>query len=325
MKAIICTKYGLRNLVLRNTEKPIPNENEVLIEVYASSVTTHNLVMITGKPFFVRLMAGGISKPKVKIPGSDLAGRIIAKGKNVSQFNPGDEVFGEIFPHLGAYAEYIATSENTIVLKPANISFEEAAGVPQSALVALQGLRDKGQIKAGQKVLIYGASGGIGTLAVQIAKYYETEVTGVCSTKNIELVRSIGADNVIDYTKEDYSKIKEQFDLIFAIAYRSLKKHLRLLAPGGIYVSTGGPSLKRIYQDMIIGPNLAKKKGKRIAGGWTIIPNRDDLHFIKDLIESGHIKPVIDRTYSLHEVAVAFRYYEQGHARGKVIITIKSE
>jgi 2-desacetyl-2-hydroxyethyl bacteriochlorophyllide A dehydrogenase len=322
MKAIVCNKYGSSGLELKDVKTPEPKDNEVLIEVHASSVTTHNLVMVTGKPFFVRFMAGGLLKPKLQIPGSDLAGKVITVGKNVTQFKPGDEVFAEIFPLFGAYAEFVSVPESTLSLKPVNLTYEEAAATPQVALVALQGLRDKGQIQKGKKVLIYGASGGIGTFAVQIAKYYGAEVTGVCSTRNLDMVRSLGADNVIDYTKDDFSKNGEQYDLIFAIANCSIHNHLKALKAGGIYVSTGSPSIPRLYQDMFLGPKISKKQGKKVMGGWTVAPNQADLAFIKELIETGKIKPVIDKIYPLSNTIEAFQYYAKGHSRGKVVIEI---
>jgi NADPH:quinone reductase-like Zn-dependent oxidoreductase len=323
MKAIIFTKYGLDSLKLEDIQKPTPGDNEVLVEVHASSITVHNLGLVRGKPFFTRLMGSGLLKPKLKIPGSDMAGRVKAVGRNVKSFRPGDEVYGDLSPcGFGAFAEYVCVPENVVALKPTNISFEEAAAVPQAALVALQGLRDKGQIKAGQKVLINGASGGVGTFAVQIAKYFEAEVTGVCSTRNLDMVRSIGADHVIDYTKEDFTKNGQQYDLIFATAYRSIFDCKRALSPKGMYVSTGGPSMTWIFQDMLLGPLLSRNGGKKLVGGWVLIPNKD-LAFMKELIEAGKVKPVIDKCYPLSEAAEAFRYFGEGHARGKVVIMVE--
>ena len=322
MKAIVCDKYGFDNLRLEEVKNPTPGDNEVLVEIHASSVNTNNILLTEGKPFFVRLMAGGILKPKTGIPGSDIAGRITAVGKNVKQFKPGDEVFGEVSEYGGALAAYAAVPENAIVPKPVNLSFDEAAAVPQASIVALQAIRDKGQIKAGQKVLIYGASGGIGSFAVQIAKYFGAEVTGVCSTKNLDMLRSIGADHVIDYTKEDFTKNGQHYDLIFAIAFRSVFDHKRALSPQGIFVSTGGPSISRIFQEMLIGPMISKKGGKKVVTGWSASVTQRDLTFIKELTEAGKVKPVIDRIYPLNETAEAFRYYAKGHTSGKVIITI---
>ena len=325
MKAIVCTEYGLPDILeLKEVEKPTPKGDEVLVEVRASSVTTHNLFLIQGKPFMIRLMNGGLRKPKIATPGSDMAGRVVAVGRNAKHFQPNDEVFGDLTPSgFGAFAEYVCVPQTVLTLKPTNLTFEEAAAVPQAALVALQGLRDKGHIQKGNKVLIYGASGGIGTFAVQIAKYYGAEVTGVCSTPNLSMVRSIGADHVIDYMKEDFLKGGQAYDLIFAIAYRSIFDFRRALTSQGIYVSTGGPSMKRILQDMVLGPMVSKPEGKRLVGGWSLVPNKD-LGFVKELIEARKIKPIIDRCYTFSEVAKAFRYYAEGHSRGKVVVTLQA-
>ena len=323
MKAIVHTEYGLPDILeLKEVENPTPRDDEVYVKVRASSVTTHNLFLLRGKPFMIRLMNGGLQKPKITTPGSDMAGQVVSVGRNAKRFQPGDEVFGDLSPcGFGAFAEYVCVPETVLTLKPSNITFEEAAAVPQAALVALQGLRDKGHIQKEQKVLIYGASGGIGTFAIQIAKYFGAEVTGVCSTRNLDMVRSIGAEHVIDYTKEDFLESGKQYDLIFAIAYRSIFDFRRALNPQGIYVSVGGPSMKRIFQDMVVGPIMSRSKGKRLVGGWAIVPNKD-LAFIKKLIEAGKVKPVIDRRYAFTEVAKAFRYYAEGHSRGKVVISV---
>jgi len=323
MKALVCAEYGLPDtLALTEMERPVPRDNEVLVEVHASSVTTHNLLLVRGRPFFVRLMGAGLLKPKITIPGSDMAGRVAAVGAGVTRFETGDEVFGDSsLAGFGAFAEYVSVPENALALKPANLTFEEAAAVPQAALVALQGLRDKGQIQKGQRVLIYGASGGIGTFAVQIAKYSGAEVTGVCSTRNLDMVRLLGADYAVDYTKEDFTTSGRPYDMIFAIAYRSIFDFKRSLSPQGIYVSTGAPSLKRIFQDMLLAPLISRNGGKKLVGGWSLIPNKD-LAFIRELIEAGKIRPVIDRRYPLDEVARAFRYFGVGHSRGKVVITV---
>jgi NADPH:quinone reductase-like Zn-dependent oxidoreductase len=325
MKAIICTKYGLDGLKLEDVPQPDPGDAEILVKVYASSVTTHNLAIVTGKPFLVRLMGSGLLRPKIKIPGSDLAGRVEAVGRNVKQFHTGDDVYGDISDvGFGAFSEYICAPENVLALKPSNISYEEAAAVPQAALVALQGLRDKGQIQKGQKVLIYGASGGIGTFAVQIAKTFGAEVTGVCSKKNLELVRSLGADRVIDYMKEDFARNGQRYDLIFNIrGYRSIFDYRGALSNQGVYVSTGGPSMSRIFQDMLLGPLISKNRGKKLVGGWVVKLNQKDLIYVKELIEAGKVRPVIDRSYPLEEVAGALRYYGEGHARGKVVISME--
>jgi NADPH:quinone reductase-like Zn-dependent oxidoreductase len=322
MKAIVYEKYGPPDVLqLKEVEIPVPKENEVLVKVQAASVNYSNLAFVRGKPFIVRLMGSGLIKPKYKILGSDIAGRVETVGVNVQQFQPGDEVFGDLSEcGRGGFAEYVAVPENALVLKPANLTSEEAAAVPEAAVVALQGLRDKGKIQPGQKVLIYGASGGIGTFAVQIAKSFGAEVTGVCSTRNLDLVRSIGADHVIDYTKENFTQNGQQYDLILATAgYRSLFDYAHALSPRGIYVVTGG-SMAQVFQPMFLGPFISMTGGKKM-GNLVMRPIQKDLAFVKDLIETGEVKPVIDRCYPFSEAAEALRYYGKGHARGKVIIT----
>jgi len=323
MKAMVYTEYGPPEVLqLKEVEKPAPKDNEVLVNVRAASVNYSNLHLVSGEPFAIRLMTGGLLKPKFTIPGTDIAGRVEAVGRDIKQFRPGDEVFGDLSDcGRGGFAEYVAVPENALALKPANLSFEEAAAVPEAALVALQGLRDKGQIQKGQKVLIYGASGGIGTFAVQIAKTFGAEVTGVCSTRNLEMVRSIGADHVIDYTKEDFTQNGQQYDLILATAgYRSIFDYKRALSPNGIYVATGG-AMAQIFQGLILGPWISMTGSKKMSS-LTVKPNQD-LAFMKELIEAGKIKPVIDRRYTLSEVPEALRYYGEGHARGKVVITVE--
>ena len=321
MKAMVYTKYGPPEVLkLEEAKKPVPKQDQVQIKVYAASVTFGDLASVKGEPFMVRFSLG-LREPKYKIPGKDVAGRVEAVGANVTQFKPGDEVFGDISEcGWGAYAEYVAVPERAIVHKPANITFEQAAAVPESAVVALQGLRDKGRIQAGQKVLIYGASGGIGTFAVQIAKSFDAEVTAVCSTRNLELVHSIGADHVIDYTKEDCTRNGQQYDLILAAAgYRSIFDYKRVLRSGGNYVATGG-SMAQVFQPMLFGPWLST--GGRKMSNLAMKPNKSDLIFIKELIEAGKIVPVIDRCFPLSELPEALRYYGEGHSRGKVVITV---
>ncbi len=323
MKAIVLTKYGPPDVLkLEEVEKPIQGDDEVLVEVHAASVTHSNLTLITGEPFVGRLGGFGLLKPKLKIPGSDIAGRVEVVGRNIKQFRPGDEIFGDLSEcGRGGFAEYVCAPEKEIGLKPANITFEEAAAVPEAALVALQALRDIGQIQPRQKVMIYGASGGIGTFAVQIAKYFGTDVTGVCSTRNLDMVRSIGADHVIDYTKEDFTKNGQQYDLIVATAgYRSIFDYKRALSSKGIYVATGG-SMAHIFQGLLIGP-LISMTGSKKLGTMTVKPNKD-LASMKELIEAGKVKPIIDRRYPLSEAAEALTYYAEGHARGKVVITVE--
>ncbi len=323
MKAMVYEKYGPPEVLqLKEVEKPTPGDDQVLVKIHAASVTFGDLAAVRGEPFMVRLSLG-LFEPKYKIPGKDIAGQVEAVGRNVEQFQPGDEVFGDISAcGWGAFAEYVAVPANALALKPANITFEQAAAVPESAVVALQGLRDKGQIQPGQKVLIYGASGGIGTFAVQIAKSFGAEVTGVCSTRNLDLVRSIGADHVIDYTREDFTSSGQRYDLILATAgYRSIFDYERALAPQGIYVATGG-SMAQIFQPMLLGPWLSMTKGKKM-GNLAMKPDQQDLIFVQDLLRAGKVVPVIDRCFPLSEVPQALRYYGEGHSRGKVVITVE--
>ncbi len=316
MKAIAHEKYGPPDVLqLKEVAKPAPKEDEVLIKVQAASVNYSDWVYVRGKPFVARLMGSGLLKPQKMMLGADVAGRVEAVGKNVEQFRPGNEVFGDLSVcGWGGFAEYVAVPEHAIALKPANLTFEEAAAVPQAAIVALQGLRDEGQIQPGKKVLINGASGGIGTFAVQIAKFFGAVVTGVCGTRNLDMVRSIGADHVIDYTREDFTQNGQRYDLILDIkAYRSISDYERALSPKGIYVLAGG-SVLRILQTSI--------SGNEKMHNFQVRPNQKDLDFMTELLEAGKVVPVIDRRYLFSEVAEAVRYYGEGHARGKVIITI---
>lgn len=324
MKAIMCTKYGPPEaLQLLEVEKPVPGEGEVLVKVHAASVTFSNLMMVTGEPKLIRPMIGGLLKPTIKIPGSDVAGRVEAVGRNVKQFQPGDEVFGDLSAcGYGSFAEHVCAPENALGLKPVNLTFEEAAAVPEAALVALQALRDAGKIQKGTKVLVYGASGGIGTFAVQIARYFDADVTAICSTRNLELVRSLGADRVIDYTREDFTKNGQRYDLILAAAgYRSIFDFRRALRPNGIYVMVGG-AWGQVFQALLLGPLLST--GGQKLGSFLVRPN-EDLPLMKELIETGKVKPVIDRCYPLSQASQAFRYYGERHARGKVIITMEQK
>jgi NADPH:quinone reductase-like Zn-dependent oxidoreductase len=323
MKAIVYAKYGPPDVLeLREVEKPTPKEDEVLVKVHAASVNAADWHILRGKPFLVRLMGFGLLRPKNKILGSDIAGRVEAVGRNVKQFQPGDEVFGDLFEcGRGGFAEYVCARENALALKPANMSFEEAAAVPMAAITALHGLRDKGQIQPGQKVLINGASGGVGTFAVQIAKSFGAEVTGVCSTRNLDKARSIGADQVIDYTREDFTQNGQRYDLILAAnGYHSILDYKRALSPKGTYVTTGG-SMSQLFQAMLLGPWISMTGSKKM-GNLLSKPNQKDLVLMKELLEAGKVKPVIDRRYTLSEVAEALRYLEEGHAQGKVVITV---
>ncbi|MHB8054068.1 MAG: NAD(P)-dependent alcohol dehydrogenase [Candidatus Aminicenantales bacterium] len=323
MKAIVYTKYGSPDVLrLEEVEKPVPGDNEVLIKVQAASLNSYDDHLLRADPFLVRFMGGGFLKPKHKILGADIAGQVEAVGRNVKQFRPGDEVFGDLAGYgCGGFAEYVCAAEKAIVLKPVRISFEEAAAVPMAAVTALQGLRDKGRIQPGQKVLINGASGGVGTFAVQIAKSFGAEVTAVCSPRNLDQARAIGADRVIDYTREDFTKSSQRYDLILAAnGYHSILDYRRALGPKGIYVTAGG-SMAQIYQAMLLGPWISMMGSKK-TGGVSAKPNQNDLVFIKELLEAGKVKPVIDRRYPLSEVAEALRYLGEGHARGKVVITV---
>ena len=323
MKAIVCTKYGPPDVLeLKEVERPTPKDNEVLVKIHAASVNPADWHILRGKPFLLRLMGFGLLKPKNEIPGCDIAGRVEAVGRNVKQFQPGDEVFGDLAQFgLGAFAENVCAPENALALKPANISFEEAAAVPMAAVTALQGLRDKGKIQAGQKVLINGASGGVGTFAVQIAKSFGAEVTGVCSTRNLDMVRSIGADHVIDYTQEDFTQNGQRYDLILAAnGYHWISDYKRALSPKGTYVMTGG-SMAQLFQAMLLGPWISMTGSKKM-GNLMAKLNQKDLIFMKELLEGGKVVPVIERRYPLSEVAEALRYLEEGHAKGKVVITV---
>jgi len=317
MKAIVYTKFGSPDVLhLKEVEKPVPGENEILIKVYAASANAYDWRHVRPDPFLFRLMGAGLLTPKHRILGADIAGQIEAVGRNVKQFQPGDEVFGE--GSYGGFAEYACVNENRFVLKPEMLTFEEAAAAPMAALTALQGLRNKGKIQKGQKVLINGASGGVGTFAVQIARSFGTEVTGVCSTSKMDLVRSIGADHVIDYTREDVTKNKQQYDLIFdTAAYRSISAYKRILKPGGIYILAGG-SMARILQLMLKSMTGVKNMGIMVAD-----INQADLLFIAGLLVEGKVKSIIDKRYPLSETAEALKYLEDGHARGKVVITVK--
>jgi len=324
MKAVVCTKYGSPEnvLELKEVEKPTPKEDEVLVKVRAASVDAVDWFYVQGKPFLIRLMGQGLLKPKYKIIGSDMAGRIEAVGRNVKEFQPGDEVFGTLADcGFGAYAEFVSVplkKKQDLTPKPANLTFEEAATVPQAALVALQGLRDIGHIQSGQKVLINGASGGNGTFAIQIAKSFGAQVTGVCSTGKMDLVRSIGADHVIDYTKEDFTQKEQRYDLILDIvANRSVLDYARVLSPQGNYVSVAfKPSA------MFLGPFLSMRSSKRFTQ-LSHKPKVEDLVFVKELIEAGKVVPVVDRRFPLSEVAKALRRYGEGHPSGKVVISIE--
>jgi NADPH:quinone reductase-like Zn-dependent oxidoreductase len=320
MKAIVRTKYGSPDVLqLKEAEKLTPTDNQVLVKVHAASVNKADLYFLRG-PFLVRLMGVGLLKPKNKILGADIAGRVEAVGRNVKQFQPGDEVFG--WCGRGGFAEYVCAREDALVLKPANVTFEEAAAVSVAAITALQGLR-KGHVQPGQKVLINGASGGVGTYTVQIAKSFGAEVTAVCSTKNLDNALSMGADYVIDYTQEDFTKSGQRYDLIIAAnGYHSILDYRHALSPKGICVTTGG-SMAQIFQAMLLGPLISLIGSKKMGSMGIAKINQKDLVLVKELLEAGKVVPVIDRRYTLIEVPEAIRYFEEGHAKGKVVIAME--
>jgi len=321
MKAIVYTKYGSPDVLqLQEVEKPTPGDDEVLVRVHMVSINALDWHLLRADPFLARL-ASGLLKPKNTILGADIAGRVEAVGKNATQFQPGDEVFGGI--GQGGFAEYVAVREKALVLKPANVSFEAAAAVPVAAVTALQALRDNGQIRPGQKVLINGASGGVGTFAVQLAKAFGAEVTGVCSTRNVDMVRGIGADYVIDYTQEDFTRNGRQYDLIVDIAANhSVADYKRALSPQGICVITGFSTMLHMFRSMLLG-SWASRTGSKKFARFLAKLDRKDVGLLQELLEAGKIVPVIDRCYPLSKVAEAMRYFGEEHARGKVIITVE--
>ena len=321
MKAIVATKYGSPDVLqLQEIEKPIPGNDQVLVKIHAASVNALDWHLLRGKPFLVRLIGYGLLKPKRKILGADVAGRVEAVGKDVKRFQPGDEVFGN---QLGSFAEYVSARENALVLKPPNISFEEAAAVPVAAGTALQGLRNKGQIRAGQQVLILGASGGVGTFAVQIAKSFGAELTGVCSTRNVDKLRSLGADHVIDYTKEDFAQRGQQYDLILIVnGHRSLSTYKRALRPNGRCVLIGGGSVAQLLGGRLVWPLISGGRGTK-WGSMMANVTREELDFLKTLLEAGKVVPFVEKRYALSQVPEAIRYLEAGHAQGKLVIALE--
>jgi len=324
MKAIVCPKYGSPDVLqLQEVAKPAPQDEEVLIKIHAAAINARDWRMMRANPFFIRLVPGGFLQPKNKILGADVAGRVEAIGNAVKQFKPGDDVFGYLpsATGRGTFAEYVCADENLISLKPANLTFEQAAAVPEAAMTALQGLRDNGNIQPGQKVLIHGASGGVGTFAVQIAKAFGAEITAVCSTRNLEMVRSLGADHVVDYKKEDFTKSGEQYDLILAVnGYHPISDYLHALKPEGTYVVAGG-SMFQLFQAASNGKRISKT-GSHKTYVVSLEHNKKDLVFIKELLESGKIMPVIDGCYPLSKTPEAFWYFEKVHPKGKVVISV---
>ena len=323
MKAIVCTKYGSPDVLqFKDVEKPTCADDEVLIRVHAASVNQYDWHLLTADFILVRLMGGGLLKPKHTRPGADVAGRVEAIGSSVKRFRPGDEVFGLSAGSSGSFAEYVCAKETSVVFKPAGITFEQAAAVPMAALTALRGLRDRGRIQPGQKVLINGASGGVGTFAVQIAKSFGADVTAVCGTKNLDMARSIGADHVIDYTQEDFTKSGRLYDLILAVnGYHPLSDYKRALSPKGIYVMAGG-TLAQVMQAMLLGPWMSQGGGKTMVG-ISSTSTEKELIVLKEMLEAGKLVPVIERRYPLSETAEALRYLGAGHAMGKVVITVE--
>lgn len=322
MKAIVRHRYGSPDVLeLRDVDMPVAKDDQILVRVRAASVNPQDWHLTTGTPYVMRL-GGGLFKPKQTVLGVDVAGQVQAVGSNVTEFQPGDEVFGM---RSGAFAEYLCVRAIRMVSKPANLTFEQVAAVPVAAITALQGLRDKGQIRAGQKVLINGASGGVGTFAVQIAKSFGAEVTGVCSTRNVDAVRSLGADRVIDYTQEDFVHSGQRYDLILdVVGTRSIADRRRALSPTGILVVVGGPKTNRW-----LGPLTALSKalvvsrfGRQKMVGMLAQNNKEDLLLLRELLETGKVTPVIERTYSLQEVPEALRYVGEGHAQGKIVISL---
>ena len=323
MKAIVYTEYGPPDVLqLKEVAKPIPKEDQALVKVHAASVNAGDLETLNGA--WPARFEGPL-KPKHKIPGTDIAGRVEAVGVNVKQFQPGDEIWGDLsFPYgFGTFAEYVCVSENALALKPASMTFEQAATYPHSAIIVLQNLRDKGHIQPGKKVLINGAGGGMGTFAVQIAKYYGAEVTGVDSDSKFDMLRSIGADHAIEYTQEDYTKTGQRYDFILdVVAHRSVFDYRRALSPEGVFVIVGG-SFSTFLQVITLGTLISRRGSKKISLNVWDQNNKEDLALLAELFETGKVVPVIDRRYPLSEVPKALRYLEEGHAQGKVVISVE--
>jgi NADPH:quinone reductase-like Zn-dependent oxidoreductase len=323
MKAIVYYNYGSPDVLKREEiEKPAAGNNQVLIKVRAASVNPYDWHFMRGMPYVVRIPAG-LRTPKNTRLGADVAGQVEAVGSNVTQFKPGDGVFGMC---QGAFAEYVCASESAVAMKPDNVTFEQAAAVPIAGFTALQGLRDKGKIQPGQRAMINGAAGGVGTFAVQIAKSFGADVTGVCSTRNVDMVRSIGADRVIDYTQQDFTKSGQRYDLLFdCVGNHSFSACRRVLNPKGIYLPVGGPSgrwkigLARAIKTLV----LSQFVSQNLIAFFLAKPSKQDLTIMHDLMAAGKVTPVIDRRYGLSEVPEAIRYLEEGHARGKVVITVE--
>ena len=322
MKAIVYEKYGSPDVLhLTELAKPTPMDDQILIKVHAVSINGSDKENLIGRPLYARL--AGLRRPGNPILGSDIAGRVEFVGKNNTEFEPGDELFGEIPGYHGGFAEYVCTHGKTMMRKPANLTFEQAAAIPQAGVIAFQGIRAKGQVQAGQRVLINGAGGSAGSFAIQLAKLAGADVTGVDNSHKLEFMRSLGADQVIDYTQENFTASGKQYDLILdLIAHRSVFAYQRALRPNGTYFFVGG-SVAVIFQILLLGPLIRKTTGKNIR--MLVVPqNRKDLIAITELCEAGKIVPVIDRRYPLREVPQALRYVGEGRAKGKVVITLES-
>lgn len=319
MKAVVFTKYGTPEVLeLREIDKPLPKEDEVLIKVNAVSINDWDLGLLQGDP--INRLINGLFKPKIKILGSDIAGRIEIVGKNVKKFHTGDEVYGDLSGSWGGFAEFVCAHEKALALKPSGMSFEEAAAIPQAAMLAIQGLCDKGQIKTGQKLLINGAGGGVGTFAVQIAKLYGAEVTGVDSSGKFDMMRSIGFDHVINYKQEDFTRNGKRYDLILDVkTNRSIFDYSRALSRNGTYVIIGG-SMRRLLQALILGPWFSMINKKKIS--FVALKSNKDLTYINELFETGKVKPVIDESYGIDEVPKALRLFAEGNHKGKIVINV---
>jgi len=321
MKAIVQPQYGSPDVLrLEEVDVPTPSDDEVLVKVHAVSINGSDWEGLRGKPLYARL--GGLRKPRNKILGSDIAGQVERVGKNIRGFQPGDEVFGEMPFYRGGFTEYACVPEKLLARKPTGLTFEQAAAIPQGAVIALQGIHTKGQVQPGQTVLINGAGGSAGTFAIQLAKYYGAEVTAVDNTGKLDFLRSLGADHVIDYTRQDFTKNRNGYDLILdVIAHRSAFAYARALKPNGSYYAVGG-SVATFLQLLLFGPWIRRTLGKNVRL-LAVRRNRKDLEYITELCVAGKIVPVIDRRYPLRDVPEALRYVGEGHARGKVVITVE--
>ncbi len=322
MQAIITDQYGSPDVLqLKTVPKPTPNDDEVLVKIHVAGTNALDWRLLRADPFFIRFMFG-LRKPKFSIIGADVAGTVEAVGKNVTQFKVGDAVFGDVTPSgMGGFAEYVCTKEDLLALKPDRASWEDVAAIPVAGLTALQGLRDVANVQAGQKVMIHGASGGVGTFSVQVAKALGAEVTGVCSTAKVEITRSLGADHVIDYTKDDFATNGQKYDLIFAAnGNRTLDDYLNALAPTGTLVVAGG-TMRQLFESMLLG-KLKARKGNKSVKSFTAHTKQSDLQRMAELVADGSVKPYIDRVFPLAQTAEAIRYMETGRASGKVLIAV---